>query len=59
MALAILSLELGNGEGMTLTLLTALTLLKPISGFLGFHSLSSRHEAFFNSLTSNKHWKDH
>lgn len=57
MALAILWPELGNSEGMTLTLLTVLTLTKSILGFSGF--LSSRHRVLFNPPTSNKHWKDH
>lgn len=59
MALAILWSEFGNGERMTLGLLAALTMLKLISGFPGFYSLSSCHRALFNPPSSNKHWKDY
>lgn len=58
MALAILFLELYDGKGMTLTLLTALTPMKLISGFPRFYSLRSRHVTLFNSPISKKHWKD-
>lgn len=59
MALAILWSELEGGERMTLALLSTLTLMKSIKGFLEFYSLSSRCGTLFNVPSSNKNWKDH
>lgn len=55
MALAILWLKLSKGEKMTLTLLSTLTLMNSINGFLGFYSLGSCRGKLFNTPSSNKH----
>lgn len=57
MVLAIIWTELGNGEKMNLTLLTALA-EKSNSSFPWSYTLSSRHWVYFNAPTSKKHCKD-
>lgn len=59
MALAILWPKLGEGEEITLPLLSTITLMKFIKGFSGFCSLNSHRGTLFNALISYKNWKDH
>lgn len=59
MALTILWLEVSDGEQMTLSLLTTLTMIQTIFDFPGFYSLNSRHGMIFKPPSSNKHWQDH